>query len=181
MRKVHPLARPSSQDSLRIHSSIPLQFLINTLPKVGYGLVWPGPPKTWLYAGDTPPRPCFLCHSFSCFFSVPLVPVTGIPWRRCSKRLRWLLCKSYGRASLSELFLFLLAPTTSQKNLIPRSGRNKDSPSIFPRNKASIALAYLSSCLLSSFCCVQSLTWTRKTGVCPSPGTYLILILVLLH
>lgn len=178
---MHPFARPSPQDSLKICSSIPLQFLINTLFKVGYSLVWPGPSKTWLYAGDTPPPPCFLCHSFSCFFSVPLVPVTDIPRRRCSKCLSWLLCKSYSRASLSELFLFLLAPTTPQKNLIPRSGRNKDSPSIFPRHKASIALAYLPSCLLSSFCCVQNLTWVHKTGVCPSHGTYPILILVLLH
>lgn len=67
-----------------------------------------------------------------------------------------------------------VAPTTSQKNLFLRSGRNKAFPSFCPRNKASIALAYLQSCLLSPFCCAQSLTWAYKTGICLSPRIHLI-------
>lgn len=52
-------------------------------------------------------------------------------------------------ARLSELFLLLLTPTTSQKNLLLRSDSNKDSPGFCPRNKASTELASLQSHLLS--------------------------------
>lgn len=155
-RKVHLFTRPSI--SVRIQPPIHHHFLANTLLKVGISLVWPGLSKNWSSAGDTSPPPCSPHHSFSCFSGVPLVPVTDIPWRHCSKHLTWLLCNSYSQARPSELLLLLLAPTTSQKNLLLRPGKNKDFPSFCPRNKASIALAYLQSCLLSSFCCAQSLT-----------------------
>lgn len=145
-------------------------FLTNTLLEVQISLVWPGLSKNWLSAGDTSPSPCSPHHSFSCFSGVLLVPVTDVPWRCCSKHLTWLLCNSYSQARPSELFLLLLASTTSQKNLLLRSGRNKNCPGFCPRNKASVALVYLQSFLLSSFCSVQSLTWAYKTGIFLSPG-----------
>lgn len=156
--------------SVRIQPSIHHHFLANTLLSVGISLVSPALSKNWSPAGDTSSPPCSPHHSLSFFSGVPLVPVTNIPWRHWSKHLTWLLCNSYSQARLPELFLLLLAPSTSQKNLLLRSGRNKDSPSFCPRNKSSIVLAYLQSCLLSSFLCVQSLNWAYKIRIFLSPG-----------